>query len=178
MQGPEAASPRFGPYRFDAIVDALGATGTTVHAPLRPRSQDNGDAAALVAANVRALLASGVPASAITVVGASRGAIIAMLVSDRLSQPTLRFVLMGACNDWVFDQLRPTLSGAFLSIYEAGDEFGGSCELLMRTQPGVRAFEEIRLETGLGHGFLYAPLDAWVRPAMRWSQASMPNLDE
>ena len=74
-------------------------------------------------------------------------------------------MLLGACNDWVFETMRPQLHGRILSIYEHGDPWGGSCRPLAG-QPGVRPFEEVELRTGLAHGFLYRPLPDWVVPAL------------
>lgn len=169
QQGRNAVSPTFGPYLFDDIVTALGRGGRTVHAPIRTGAPSNEDSARHVAGIVRGLLDAGVPAHEITIVGASQGAIIAMLASDELEHPQLRFVLMGACNDWVREEVKPDLHGHILSIYEAGDPYGASCEALVAGKQGVRSFQELRLETGLSHGFLYRPIAAWIEPVRRWS---------
>ena len=173
QQGKAAVSPEFGPYRFDDIVDELGRDGAQVHAPLRTGEPSIEDSAAHVETLVRGLLESGVPASSIVFVGASQGSIIAMLVSGTLANPQLRFVLMGGCNDWVRDELRPDLFGHILSIYEEGDPYGASCESVVAGKPGVTSFEELRLHTGLSHGFLYRPLPEWIDPTLRWTAQSM-----
>jgi hypothetical protein len=93
-----------------------------------------------------------------------------MLVSTRLKNTQVRHVLLADCNDSVNRTWKPRLSGAILSIYEASDEFGGTCRPLVRRSPAVTTFREIRLNTGLGHGIVYRPLAAWVRPTLEWAR--------
>ena len=42
-----------------------------------------------------------IPADHITVIGASKGAVIAMLVSTLVDNPRVRYVVMSNCNEWV-----------------------------------------------------------------------------
>lgn len=170
-EGINAVSSEFGPYQFNEIVAALGKSGAVVHAPVRAKGANFRRSGSDVAALVRELISSGVRASEITVVGASHGAVIAMVASAELSNPELRFVLMGACDSWVNDELKPDLHGRILSIYEQGDAFGGSCDRVISGKSGVVSYREIRLATGLGHGFLFRPLPEWVEPALDWSAA-------
>jgi hypothetical protein len=120
---------------------------------------------------VRELLAAGVPARNITVVGASKGAIITMLASTYLKQRDVAFVVMGNCNDEVLDRWKPEMAGRLLSIYDATDDFGGTCAKL-RTMAGenITAYDEVRIDTGLRHGFLYKPLPEWIDPAAKWAR--------
>lgn len=170
QQGTNAVSPEYGPYLFDEIVSALGANGAEVHAPVRTGEPPIEQSATRVVELVQALLDSGVAPGRVVVVGASQGSIIAMLASQRLRNPQLRFVLLGACNAWVRDELSPELQGHVLSIYEEGDPYGHSCDPMIATQRGVSSFEEVDLHTGLSHGFLYRPLPQWVEPVLRWSE--------
>lgn len=173
QQGRNAVSPEYGPYEFDEIVEALGKGGARVHAPIRTGESDTTVAAEEVAALVRGLLGAGVPAEDITIVGASLGSVIAMRASAAMENPSLRFVLLGACNDWVKEELDPDLHGHVLSIYEESDVYGQSCESVVAGKPGISSFDEVRLATGWGHGFLYRPVPEWVGPTLRWS-AGLP----
>lgn len=173
--GKNAVSPEFGPYLFDEIVTALARDGARVHAPVRTGTANTEESAKQVETLVRELLASGVPASRLTIVGASMGAVIAIRVSASMKNPSLRFVLLGACNDWVRDELKPDLHGHVLSIYEEGDPYGASCASVADGKPGIAAFEEVRLTTGLSHGFLYRPLPVWVDPTLRWFARPVPE---
>jgi len=97
--------------------------------------------------------------------------VIAALVSTRLEEPQVAYVLLANCNDWLIRTHNPRLSGSVLSIYDASDEIGQSCEGVRKNASRfLTRFEEIRLETGLGHGFVYRPLPEWVEPAMRWAK--------
>jgi hypothetical protein len=167
-QGPKAVSPEFGPYELDAIHRALAQPGTAVIGEVRPKGSDTQASARKVAGGIRKLLAAGVPADHITVVGASQGAVIAMLVSTALPEPKLRYVLMGNCNAWVPRNFQVDLHGEILSIYEASDDVGQSCQPLFEQSRRLGRRQEIKLETGLRHGYLYRALPAWVEPAVSW----------
>ena len=168
--GPRGVSSRFGAYDYPGIIAALRSGGLTVVSEVRARDTDPSAYADKVVGQIRAQIAAGIPASHITVVGASKGSVIASLVSTRLRDRRVRYVLLANCNDWLIRTWHPRLSGAVLSIYEASDEFGHSCRPLIRRSPAVTRFTEIRLTTGLGHGIVYRPLPAWVRPAIAWAK--------
>lgn len=167
--GRHAVSPEFGRYRFDDIVEALGQRGAVVHADLRAPGTQLQAAADAVVAEVRALKATGVVSENIGVVGASQGAIIALIAADRLADPQLRVVAMGACNDWVRDELAPRPSGYLLDIHERSDSIAGGCAEVFAASPGITASRSLELDNGLGHGFLYTPLPEWVEPALDWT---------
>ena len=169
-QGPAGVSPRFGRYDYPGILAAFRARGFEVRSEVRPADTDVNAYAARVAGEIEALVARGVPPSHITVVGASKGAVITALVSTRLARPGVRYVLLANCNDWLIRTHDPNLTGEVLSIYEASDEFGGTCRPLADRSPRLQRFEEVRLETGLGHGMVYRPLPAWVEPAAAWAR--------
>lgn len=168
-QGVDAVSPEFGRYEYTAIVEQLTAPGFTVISEVRAPNTDPEVYADSVVDRVRQLLASGVPADNITVIGASKGAVIAMLVSSRLTT-AIRYVLMASCNEYIFETFSLSLHGHVLSIYEASDEIGQTCRPLFDRSPEIGERREIRLETLLRHGFIYRPLEAWMRPALAWAQ--------
>jgi len=169
-QGPAGVSPKYGRYDYPGILAAFRARGLRVVSEVRPPGTDPSAYADKVAGEVRALLARGIPPSRITIVGASKGAVIASLVSTRLREPRLRYVLLANCNDWLIRTHDPRLTGEALSIYERSDDIGGSCRAVAARSPGLRRFSEIALNTGLGHGMVYRPLSAWVDPAAAWAK--------
>ena len=169
-QGPQGLSPRFGRYDYPAILAAFRARGLEVVSEVRPRDTDPGTYADRVIGEIRDLIARGVPPSRITVVGASKGSVIAALVSTRLRNPGVRYVLLANCNAWLIRTHDPRLTGEVLSIYEASDDVGGSCRPLAARSPRLRRFGEIRLATGLGHGMVYRPIRAWIDPAAAWAK--------
>ena len=168
--GPRGVSPRYGAYDYPGIVDALRQAGVEVVSETRPKDTDPSSYADKLVADIRQKIAAGVPPSHITVIGASKGSVIASLVSTRLRAPDVRYVLLANCNQWLAREMQPRLTGEILSIYEASDEIGGTCKPIVDQSPAVTKFEEIRLQTGLGHGMLYRPLRQWIDPAIAWSK--------
>ena len=168
-QGPQGVSPRFGRYDYPGIIAAFRDRGFRVVSEARPKGTDPSPYAGKLVGEIEALIAGGVDPSHITVVGASKGAVIASLVSTRLRQPRLRYVLLANCNPWLIRTHDPRLTGEVLSIYEASDEIGKSCAEVARRSPGITRYHEVRLDTGLGHGMIYRPLPLWVTPAAEWA---------
>ena len=166
--GTNAVSPEHGRYEYDAIVRALGNDSTTVHAGVRPAGAGVAAYADSTLAQVRKLMGAGVPAERITVVGASKGGVIALMAATRLSEPEVGYVVLGACYPDLEKDFKPRLHGRVLSIYEASDSMGGSCAATFDASPALAARAEVRLETGLRHGFLFHPLPAWLEPAREW----------
>lgn len=168
-EGRHAVSPRYGPYAYDAIVDALAARGIVVIADARKKGTDPDAYARDVAAQVRGLLAAGVAPAHVTVIGASMGGYIALRVSSTVEDPRVGYVVLGICDEQTVPLFTGRIHGEILSIYEASDT-EGSCGALFSGSPAVTRHAEIRLETGLAHGFLFRPLPGWVDPALRWAR--------
>jgi hypothetical protein len=168
-QGAHAVSPRYGPYEYGAIVHALAADGNVVISEVRTKGTDPDAYARATATQVRSLLAAGVPAAHVTVIGASMGGYIALHVSSAVEDPHVGYVVLGTCDEQTIPLFRGRLHGEILSIYEASVT-EGSCAALIDGTPGVTRHAEIRLETGLAHGFLFRPLPSWVDPALRWAR--------
>ncbi len=173
-KGRRPVSERWGIYEYEKILDTFREKGFIVDSEARPSGTDPERYARKLADRIRAAIASGVPPERITVVGASKGAIIAMLTSTFLQAKEVGFVTIAACNDWVFDNIEFDLHGRILSIYEESDGRNGSCrEEYFRRSHGISRFEEIMVSTGLGHGVLYRPIDEWVAPAVEWARAPL-----
>jgi hypothetical protein len=167
-QGRAAVSTEFGAYQFDAILAALARPGIAVIGEVREKDADAKRTATHIATGVERLIDAGVPARNVTVLGASKGALIAMLASTALAQRDVGWILLGSCNEWVTKNFEIALHGRVLSIYESSDETGRSCGSIFEQSPDVARRHEIRLDTGLRHGYLYRPLDEWVKPALAW----------
>jgi len=179
-------SPKYGYYELEKILDTFRDRGFVVSGDIRPKSASVSDAADRVVEQVRRLLASGVPADHVTVVGASMGAAIALLAAARLQNPGVRFGILGAClsesvRAFVAEEGK-TLSGNMLAIREASDDLTEPCpawtaDAASATAPApatALVVREIVLETGLGHGFLYRPLPEWVNPVVEWANPAVP----
>lgn len=171
-QGLPAISPEYGEYEYEAILEALHEHGFVVISEQRPKNADGFVFAKRVRKQVQALLEAGVPPQNITVVGASKGAAITVLVSNLLENDEANFVLLGACHpdtvgEFMRDQVR--LVGNVLSIYDSVDKWAGSCQEFFSFSELSNA-DEIVLEIGTGHGILYQPLDEWVLPTVEWAK--------
>ncbi|MEO8276954.1 MAG: hypothetical protein ABI639_12105 [Thermoanaerobaculia bacterium] len=174
-QGRKAVSPELGPYQFDEIVAALqtaaGGDGSVVVAELRKKDADASRSATHTAMEIRRLLAGGVAASAITVVGASKGGVIAMLVSTQVENDDVGYAILGGCSEDVVKGMfggRISLHGRVLSIFEKTDPIGRSCQAILSGSKGLKQSAELELNTRLRHGFLYKPLVEWVAPVEAW----------
>ncbi len=173
-QGLPAVSPDYGEYEYAAILQRLSEHGFRVISEPRPKDTEAGQYAQKVAGQVDALLAAGVPEENITVVGASKGGGIAIIVSNLAKNEEVNYVPMAICSpDTVAEliQAQVVLFGNVLSIYDTADEYAGSCaELFEYSQgKGLGRHEEIVLQVGSGHGVLYQPLDEWVIPVVEWA---------
>jgi hypothetical protein len=173
-QGIPAIDPRYGEYEYKAILERLSGFGFVVISEQRPRNTEGVEYARRIARQVGSLINTGVPAKNITIVGASKGASIAIYVSHFLAQEEMRYVVMAICNpDTVeeFNRAQITLYGDVLSIYDVGDELAGSCQGLFAFSEGkgISNHAEIVLSVGTGHGILYHPLDEWILPTVAWA---------
>lgn len=181
-QSARPVSPKFGPYELDAIVEALRGRGFEVHSAIRPKAATLEESADRIVAQVKELRASGLPLERITVVGASMGASIALLAAVKLGEPQLRVVAVGACRSGnvaeIAAEQEAPLRGRILFVRESSDDLGGPCPPWkddMARAPDLVA-EEVVVETGLSHGFLYRPLPEWVDPAVAWAaEAKLPK---
>jgi hypothetical protein len=174
-QGLPAISPEYGEYEYTAILETLSAYGFEVISEQRPKDTDSLEYAERVTNQVTALLKAGVPAGNISVVGASKGAGIAIFVSHLLENREINFVLMGICDPVTLAELQQNqifLHGNVLSIYDSADEVAGSCQELFSFSDGrgISRHDEIVLNLGLGHGILYRPLEEWILPAVQWAK--------
>lgn len=172
-QGIPAVSAEHGTYQYDDILKALAKNGFVVISEIRPKDTNPWAYAEVIEFQVRELIEQGVPAEHITLVGASKGAGITVLAADRLKNAKINVVLLAICSSGMIANWRQNgvcLSGRVLSIYDSADSMAGSCTPLLEacSKQGV-TFQEIRLELGSGHGFLYRPLHEWIDPVVDWA---------
>jgi hypothetical protein len=168
-KGIRPDDPRYGIYEYEQILDAFKNLGFTVISEARPKGTDVKQYASQTAGQIRGLLDAGVPARLITVVGASKGAVIAMVTSTLLRNRDVNFVLMSNCNDWVQQNFEIDLYGNVLSIYDINDEFGQTCRKLFDSSTGLNRHGEVELKIGTGHAILYKPMKEWVDLVVEWA---------
>ncbi|MCP4899559.1 MAG: alpha/beta hydrolase [bacterium] len=182
-QGSNAVSERFGPYEYNAILEALREHGFEVISEVRPAGTEPTAYAHKVVSQIHDLTEAGVPSRQITVVGASKGAGIAVLISHEVNDPDLSYVLLAICSGDLVARLDDNgicISGRVLSIFDHADSIAGSCDLLRdQCVKRLTAFNEIKLQVGAGHGVLYRPLAEWTEPTARWAHwADHPGQDD
>ena len=159
---------QFGSYDFAGIKAAL-ATGGQVLAPERGPNADPNAAADDLVKDIAGLIASGKAPGSIKVIGASKGAHIAQLASERLNQSQIRWVLVGGCHNERMDKGNvPRMTGKVLSVYDRSDKIAGSCRRYPDLFTAADKFQEIAVSTGRDHGFQFSADKAWIGPALSW----------
>jgi hypothetical protein len=169
-QGIRPTSPKYGVYEYEEILNTFKNKGFIVISEARPKDTEPEPYVAKLIGQINILLKAGVPPQQITVLGASKGAVIAMITSSRLKNKNVNFVIMSNCNDWVYKNFDIDLQGNILSIYDINDEFGQSCQNFFDKATGLNRHSEIELKIGMGHGVLYKPLKEWVDPVIEWAR--------
>jgi hypothetical protein len=173
VQGPEAVSPEFGAYDYDGILQALADAGFTVIAEVREDGAGR-EFAVATARQVRDLLQAGVPPRHVTVVGFSKGGMLAVGVSTLVGVDEVGYVILAGCSSderWV-SRVAPRVRGRFLSLFDRSDRLSPSCEPLYAAAEQLRAKEEEEevFETGLDHGLFYRPREDWIDRVVGWAR--------
>ena len=167
LQGRKAVSPEFGPYEYDAILQALAEPGFEVISEIRPASTGL-EYAKKVAAAVRRLLLAKVPADHVTVAGFSKGGGLTLATAAELGEPRVNFVVMAICAGDTATELAGRVKGRMLSIYDASDKLAGSCARVL-PQGTAGTSHEIVLHVGRGHGTFFTPRKEWLDPLRDWA---------
>lgn len=175
VQGVRPRHEQHGFYEYEEILRTLAARGFHVVSEPRPEDTEHVAYARKVVAQIGRLLAAGVPARNVTVVGASKGGAIAVYVSTLLKNRDANFVVLAGCGGETARRLKVDLYGRVLSIYDTKDEYGGeggrgvSCSVFYKQSTGLRQSDEIEVKLGVGHGLLYKPFKEWIDPAVAWA---------
>lgn len=168
VQGVNAVSEEFGPYTYKDILDSLEAMGAQVHSEVRTTNTDFNAFCEKISGQINALIQEGVQPHDISVIGASKGAMMAMAISDLNKQP-INYILLGGNSDHTEKSFDWKLHGSILGIYEKSDRIAGKdYSYWIARSPDVRVFQQLQLNTGLGHGFFYRPIEEWLGPAREW----------
>jgi D-alanyl-D-alanine carboxypeptidase len=170
--GPGDAHPEYGKAEYDEILDYFTRENFVVLSEKRVKNTDARAYARKVAAQIDRLISSGVSAGQITVVGTSKGGYIAQFVSGLMKNKGMNFVFIGSCAEEDVTEM-PDIHfyGNILSIYEESDAIARSCQnMRLKSGSTVGRFKEIKLATGLKHGFLFKALPAWLEPSVKWAR--------
>ncbi len=168
VQGIHAVSEDFGPYKYEDIIDSLHSAGYQVHSEVRTSKTDFNGFCMKISREIDQLVKDGVPPENITVIGASKGAMMAMQIADLNGYP-VNYVLLGANSDRTEERFDWKLHGRILGIYEKSDKIAGKdYTYWMNRSPDAEEFKQLEINTGLGHGFLFRPIKEWLVPAKEW----------
>jgi hypothetical protein len=159
-------------------VKAFENRGFTVISEIRPKGTKPYKYSGNIVRQIKTLLAHGIPPEQITVVGFSKGSAIALLVSAKLKNPGVNFVVMSGISyqgthvprryKKLVDRSVQFLQGRFLSIYDEFDQKCGVCQRAFQNASDDAIFKEIKVKNGLGHGLFYRPRRDWFEPVVEW----------
>jgi dienelactone hydrolase len=175
MQGKKAVHPEFGAFAFDAILKALADAGLEVVAEVRPETTTS-EYSSRVVRQVRQLKQAGVPSSAITVAGFSKGGSLTRRASAELGDPEVGFAILAGCpkKSENLEPWTPRMAGRMLSLYDTSDEMVGSCTPAFEKAPKVRGSESV-LKVGKRHGTFFEPRSEWVDPLAAFALGRAPK---
>lgn len=171
VHGLDDAHPEYGVAEYAQILQRFRDAGLIVHSEQRRSNVNARSYAEKIVAEIRDLMAQGVTASEITVVGTSKGGYIAQYVSTLLMQPEMNFVFIGSFREADLGEI-PGIQfcGRILNIYERSDPLGNSARARADAAPcPMDEYRDLELNNGLRHGFLFRALDEWVQPTIDWA---------
>ncbi len=160
--------PEWGPYEYLNILDSLRGRGFNIVS--ENRKEGIGDTVYVhkISKQIDTLVKAGVSPKNILIVGASAGSVITILVSAKLKNSDIKYVVMGGCwPDDYKDYQKMELYGHFLSIIERSDPHG-TCSRIFEGRKHIRDYKEVILNTGLSHGFIYKGYKEWIDPIDKW----------
>jgi hypothetical protein len=168
QQGKNAVSEQYGKYELDSIITALKVDNGIVHAEIRNSNVEYKLYSEKISKQIDELIKSGVEAKNITVIGASKGAIIACNISN-LNTNAINYVFLAGNNDYQEMNNDWKFHGQVLCIYDSSDDIAGKNYDYWKAKDNFTTkFEQIELKTNLGHGFIYKPLNVWIEPTKKW----------
>lgn len=172
----EQGGERARKYKYTEILKELAEKGFVVIGEKRGKTK-NVEYADKVAAQVKKLLAAGVPAGNITVAGHSKGGMITLLVMPRVSEPDIAYVNFAGCGkessgfagyrDFAAKGARGA-RGRLLSAYDKSDKIAGSCKAALDAMTNAEVTEQV-LELGGGHELFYKPEPEWIDILVKWA---------
>jgi dienelactone hydrolase len=154
---------------------SLEGKGFVVMAELRGVNTNVRDYGKKISDQAKGLMAKGVPPENITILGYSKGGMIALSAAAWTQEPRMNFVILAGCGTDKRPEIResqasvaPRYKGRMLSIFDAADPEFGSCQALFDAAgAGVRASER-RIETGLGHQAFSRASAVWFDPTVEF----------
>ncbi|UZO82038.1 alpha/beta hydrolase [Aquimarina sp. ERC-38] len=168
IQGKTASHPEYGTYNFDEIISKLTIPGAKVYAEVRKNNTVAETYALNVSKKIDSLIKIGIVPEHISVIGASKGAIIASHISHINKNP-INYIFLAGNNKHQEQENNWSFHGQVLSIYEVSDTIAGrNYDYWEHRKRPTAKLKQIKLHTGLSHGFIYKPLPEWMEPTLKW----------
>lgn len=168
-QGMQPTHPQYGTYHYAEILQAFADRGFTVISEARPSGTRPDVYADLVIAQIRRLVDGGVPEDHVTVVGFSKGGVIALLASRIIGRDRVCWIIQAGCGPWI-DRLPDFVPrGRILSQIDRADDVAQSCSNLFARMPEGAVFDENTLSLDSGHGAFYSVSPEWFEAAVEWA---------
>lgn len=166
--------PEFGLAEYKNILKEFEKSALKVISEKRNENVNAREYAQGIVNQIDSLTSTGIQPNKITVVGTSKGGYIAQYVSTLANNPELNFVFI-ACfqNNDIQNIPEINYCGNILTIFEKSDAYGVSAiERKHSSTCNIKNFKEIELNTGMGHGFLFKPLEEWITPTINWAKGN------
>lgn len=166
--------PEFGRTEYKEILSEFEESGLKVISEKRNGNVNAREYAQGVVKKIDSLISRGVNPNKITVVGTSKGGYIAQYVSTLANNPNLNFVFIASYRNIDIQNI-PEINycGNILNIYERSDPYGVSViKRIENSTCKIENFQEIELNTGKRHGFLFKPLKEWIEPTIKWANGN------
>ena len=122
-------------------------------------------------------MSTGVSPTQITVVGASKGGMIAATISHILENSQIQYIILAGLFPSLFTQDGIRLHGQVLSIHDSADKYNISPELFFENSPGLTRHQSVITYTGLGHGLIYRPYPIWMEEVLAWTGTGYGSLE-
>lgn len=172
-------NPQKAKENWRANAKAFEGKGFIVVAEQRSANTSIRDYAKKISDWTKVLVAKGVPPENVTVIGFSKGGVIALSVANWNQAPSMNYVILAGCAgerradlQKVQQAAAARLKGRMLSIYDGGDPEFGTCQPLFDAAgAGVKGAER-KLETGRGHqAFAFAD-KSWFDPVAEFIESA------
>ncbi len=164
--GIRPKSEEHGYYEYELILSELAREGFVVISEPREKGTEVIPYAKKLVSQVENLLENGVPPGKITVVGASKGGVIAAYVSCLLCEKDINFVFLAGLFEKCLVDENLKLYGNVLSIHDSSDKLSITPSLYFQRSEGFGNFKKIVLHLDLGHGLIYKPYRDWMDPLL------------
>ena len=166
--GIRPKSDEHGYYEYELILDKFAEQGFSVISEAREQDTQVISYAEKVVTEIRGLLESGVPSQNISVVGASKGGVIASYVSLMLQEKEINYVFLAGLFERCLADQDLSLYGKILSIHDSSDTLSITPDPFFERSSGQGVFKKIVVTKGLGHGLIYQPYSDWMEPLVDW----------